>query len=121
MSSNERAAGPESAEQLNIDVREQVVTVAGALDLATAHRLQVCIEGLHTDPDQRLQIDLSGINFCDSTGISTLIWAYNTLGGTDRPVLIHPSKHLAQLLAITGLHHLIAGEPSPENLQPALG
>jgi anti-sigma B factor antagonist len=122
MPPNEWAAGPElSTDHLRIEVREHVVTVAGPLDLATAPQLRACIERRHADPHQRLQIDLSGITFCDSTGLSTLIWAYNTLGGVDWPVLIHPSKHLTQLLAITGLHHLIASEPGPDSLEPALG
>src|ERR1700677_2220817 len=62
-----------SAELLNGE-GPAVVKLIGELDVSTAPQLEACLEGLGADgPDVRL--DLSGLSFCDSSGISALVTA----------------------------------------------
>ncbi|MGH3522518.1 MAG: STAS domain-containing protein [Mycobacterium sp.] len=97
-----------AAAELSIGVQGSVIVLSGELELATATRLQATVEdlrGSHRD----LRIDGSGLTFCDSTGIRTLIWAHNTLSAGGEPVLINPSRHLAALITLTGLGPLLLG------------
>lgn len=71
--------------------------VSGALDLDTAPQLRSAVER-HALPDRPVVVDLSGITFCDSTGLSSLIWAHH-----HDAVLANPSVHLQRLLSLTGL------------------
>lgn len=91
---------------LSLHLQGRVLYAAGELDLATAPTLQATIEEVH-GRHPGLRIDAAGITFCDSTGIGTLIWAHNTLSRDGRPVLINPSRHLAQLITLTGLDHIL--------------
>lgn len=105
MSSNE--------DKLSIQVQNgALIVVAGELDLATAPQLQSTAERLHTEDNRDLCIDLSGITFCDSTGLGILIWAHNTLSAAGRLVLVNPSRHLQQLITLTGLEHLLQPRPT---------
>jgi anti-sigma B factor antagonist len=60
---------------LGIDRRPGVVTiaVAGEVDLATSDQLDGAIIQAIADADKNVMIELSGLNFCDSTGIRALV------------------------------------------------
>ncbi|GAA3140352.1 STAS domain-containing protein [Planomonospora alba] len=53
-----------------------VLTVAGDLDHHTVPRLRAALDDLTLAPGAGLVIDLSGLTFCDSTGISALVSAH---------------------------------------------
>ncbi|MGK5641714.1 STAS domain-containing protein [Streptomyces sp. URMC 126] len=52
-----------------------VLHVAGDLDYERAPALRRQVAGLALRPDQCLVVDLSGLEFCDSTGITALLAA----------------------------------------------
>lgn len=107
-------AGTEDSgtDRMVLSVRDDgLIAVTGELDLDTAPDLQACIERLHSQQTAPIRIDLSGITMCDSTGISTLIWAHNLLAATTPQPLVNPTTRLARKLAVTGLQHLLDGPP----------
>ena len=57
----------------------RVLEVFGELDLATAPRLCVLIDAARTHRVKRLMIDLTGVDFCDSTGLRALMGASTEL------------------------------------------
>jgi len=89
------------------DAGVHVVAVKGELDLATAPDL--CAR-LDADRSRRLLVDLSGLEFCDSTGLRALLGAASevrTHGG--RFVLVcPPTGEVARLLRMTGAGEWLA-------------
>ncbi|MFH8336408.1 STAS domain-containing protein [Streptomyces sp. AM6-12] len=54
-----------------------VLEVTGELDHHTAPRLTWALEDLTLAPRTLLVIDLSGVSYCDSTGITVLVTAFH--------------------------------------------
>ena len=81
-----------------------VVTLRGELDLASAPELQACLETVLDRGAQVVVIDLDGLGFCDSTGISALVRAVNRArSGGRRLVLRSPRPGVRRVLEITGV------------------
>lgn len=62
-----------------------VITVAGELDLATSPTLQQACTAATERKPETLRIDMTGVTFLDSTGISVLVQTHKQLdaqGGT---------------------------------------
>lgn len=90
----------------------ETVVFKGDLDLATAGALRDAIQERRTDGLSHLTVDLTGVGFMDSVGISLLVATYNRL--TDEGVkmrLIVPHR-LYALLELTGLTDLLNPEES---------
>ncbi len=80
-----------------------LITVQGEIDSNSVADLDAVLGGLHLD-DSRVLIDMSGVEFMDSSGVSTLI--QNTLrlekvGGSLR--IINPSRPVHRVLEISGV------------------
>ncbi|MFF9488483.1 STAS domain-containing protein [Streptomyces sp. NPDC014676] len=54
-----------------------VLEISGDLDYTTAGELRALITALTLQPGQRLVLDLAGLEFCDSSGITAMITARN--------------------------------------------
>ncbi|MFC5748843.1 STAS domain-containing protein [Actinomadura rugatobispora] len=94
--------------ELNVSTASQgghaVVTATGELDLYTAPRLQTALAGLLREQLDRVVVDMSGIDFCDSTGMNVLLSAFKRLkerGGTLE--LAAPRPAVRRILQVTGL------------------
>ena len=76
---DQRETRPIRAGELEITEREQggvrVIHVAGELDLSTAPALCLRLESARHVADARVLVDLSHLEFCDSTGLRALILA----------------------------------------------
>jgi anti-anti-sigma factor len=64
--------------QLAVDVHQEadrlVIGMEGELDVATVQRaFDVAIAALQASPDGRVDVDLSDVAFCDSTGMQMLL------------------------------------------------
>jgi anti-anti-sigma factor len=85
---------------LQLDTSEQrgraVLTVRGELDLATAPLLQEQIDALAEAPI----VDLTGVDFVDSTGLRVLITAHDTCGGLPLVVRDGPVTRLFDLTGV---------------------
>ncbi len=81
-----------------------VVSVYGEVDLYTAPRLQTELAALVRDGVSRLVVDMSGVEFCDSTGMNVLLSAMKRLrehGGSLE--LAAPRSAVRRILQVTGL------------------
>lgn len=81
-----------------------VVTASGEIDLHTAPRLQTQLSDLQRDGAEQLIVDLSGVEFCDSTGVNVLLAALrrsHEVGGS--LCLVSPQHAVRKVLGITGL------------------
>ncbi|RFU40988.1 anti-sigma factor antagonist [Actinomadura logoneensis] len=94
--------------ELNVSTASQgghaVVTATGELDLYTAPRLQAALAGLLRDQADRITVDMSGVEFCDSTGMNVLLSAMKRLkeqGGSLE--LAAPRPAVKRILQVTGL------------------
>ena len=54
-----------------------MVNLRGQLDLDSAPALTDALDGLYRDGVNRIVVDLSGVSFCDSTGLSSLVVGYH--------------------------------------------
>jgi anti-sigma B factor antagonist len=94
--------------ELNVSTASQgghaVVTATGELDLYTAPRLQAALAGLLREQVTRIVVDMSGVEFCDSTGMNVLLSAMKRLkeqGGSLE--LAAPRPAVRRILQVTGL------------------
>ena len=94
--------------ELSISVQrtptEVVVGLTGEIDLSTAPRLSNTIAELLAEAPARVVLDMSGVTFCDSQGLGTLVvlsrkatLAHSCL------VLTNVGDFLLRVLDITGL------------------
>ena len=80
--------------------------VAGEIDLYTAPRLHSELAAIISSaaPASRVTVDMSGVDFCDSTGMNVLLTSLRQ--ATDRDVefgLAAPRPAVKKILQVTGL------------------
>jgi len=82
-----------------------IVALSGEIDLYTAPRLQSQLAAaLRADHPVRLVVDMSGVDFCDSTGMNVLLAAQRAAreqGGNVE--LSGPRPAVRKILQVTGL------------------
>ncbi|CAL9487638.1 hypothetical protein SUDANB176_03181 [Streptomyces sp. enrichment culture] len=99
------------------DTDRYLVTVQGALDLHTAHRLADTLQPLLLTDGHSVLLDLSGVAFLDSTGLTCLIAAYRTARTNGaRLALIAPSERVRHMLALTGVDQVLRSYPTPDSV-----
>ena len=96
----------------------KVIHVAGELDIATAPRLCARLDATRTGRRPRLLVDLTDVDFCDSTGLRALLGAASEVRahGGRFAIVCPPSGDVARLLEIVG-----AGEWMAIHADPASG
>src|ERR1035438_8100491 len=81
------------------------MSVAGEIDLYTAPKLHAELTAaLVAGAPLRLVVDMTGVEFCDSTGMNVLLAAHRRAreGGGDLQ-LSHPRPAIRNVLQVTGL------------------
>ena len=83
---------------------EAVVSLTGEIDLSTAPRLSTVVTELLSDAPARVVLDMSGVTFCDSQGLGTLV-VLSRKADLARSclVLVNVGDFLLRVLDITGL------------------
>ncbi len=94
-----------------------VISVSGELDLASSPALEEELERVANSEASLVVVDLSELEFMDSTGLSVLVRAHQRAAeGTQRFGLINGSQQVQRLLSLTGVaDRLVLAEP-PEGL-----
>jgi anti-sigma B factor antagonist len=95
-----------------------VVKLLGELDLSTAPQLEACLKGLGAD----VRLDLSGLSFCDSSGISAMVTASKRVrkqGG--HLSIVSPQPAVRSVLEITGLLDYLSAPQSEEAIDGQVG
>jgi anti-sigma B factor antagonist len=110
-------AAPSTSQLLAIETVDgpvPVVRASGELDLSTIGRLCRAIQDAGST--RGVMIDLSGLEFCDSTGLRALLSAVReveVLGGK-AAVAVTPGGPFDRLLQLTGLGEFLHTADSPE-------
>ncbi|MFD7712588.1 STAS domain-containing protein [Streptomyces sp. NPDC059785] len=89
-----------------------VLEVAGDLDYDTAADLRRAVESLALTAGRLLVLDLGGLDFCDSSGLTALIVARNhALAAQADIALAAVPANTARVLGIVGLDQVFAIHP----------
>lgn len=89
-----------------------VLEIVGDLDHATAGQLRELLATLTLRPGQRLVLDLAGMEFCDSSGITALIAAHNRAqAARARVVLVRVPERTSRVLRVVGLDQIFDLHP----------
>ncbi len=109
---------------LTITIRDAttgpVLELAGDLDYDQAPRLRQALETLAMQPAQRLVMDLTGIQFCDSSGITVLIVARNLAVAARADIaLAGVPDNTLRILRIVGLDQIFPLHPDVDSAMAA--
>ncbi|MFD5476851.1 STAS domain-containing protein [Streptomyces hawaiiensis] len=89
-----------------------VLHVAGDLDFARAPVLRGRLDRLSLSPGRCLVLDLSGLEFCDSSGITALLAArQHALAADADAVLAAVPANLLRVLTLVGLDQVFTLRP----------
>ncbi|MET7682115.1 STAS domain-containing protein [Streptomyces sp. NPDC005423] len=92
-----------------------VIELAGDLDHDSAPRVRAVLPGLVIAPGGQLVVDLAGLTFCDSSGITVLIAARNrALEAEASIVLSAVPDRVSRIFRIVGLEQIFPTHPTAE-------
>ncbi|MGW4384071.1 STAS domain-containing protein [Kitasatospora sp. NPDC004531] len=86
-----------------------VVQVAGEVDISGVSALRERLQRLVTEGCLRMVVDISRVDFCDSTGFAVLVATRRMLssrGGRLRLVLPGPETHTRKILQLFGIQRI---------------
>jgi len=90
-----------------------VLHLRGEFDLVTAPQILGSVEEHLAAPTGELVMDLRGLSFIDSSGLSALIRMNQRLAGAGRGFSIVPPPHnVAKVFQITGLDQVLPLQPA---------
>lgn len=100
-----------------------VLTVTGEIDMATVPQLRAAVETPLNRTDPHLILDLTGVSFCDSTGLGLLVATRRRLPAGAPLRLVGVQPLVARVFQLTGLTAVfpmfgtvsdaMAGSPEP--------
>jgi anti-sigma B factor antagonist len=77
------------------------VVVTGEIDASNAGRLRQAIVDAAIGHDGKLEVDLSGVTFMDSTGLRAIADASRAVEPSSPLVLCNVPRHVQRIMAIT--------------------
>jgi anti-sigma B factor antagonist len=93
------------------DAQGVAVTLDGELDLETAQELDRQLAGIDVTEVTRLLIDLRGVSFMDSTGLSSIVRAHRFAESNGHTlVLRRGSNQVRRLFTLTGMDERLVFE-----------
>jgi anti-anti-sigma factor len=91
-----------------------VLTVAGDLDYTSAHLLRAAVGALALEPGQQLTLELSGLAFSDSSGITALLAARNRVHAQAAEIVLsNVPPTTVRVLGLLGLEEVFRTSPAP--------
>jgi anti-sigma B factor antagonist len=85
-----------------------IVDVAGEVDVHTAPELDAVISSLIAEGNPRVIVDLSSVEFLDSTGLGVLVKALKRVRETDGSLdVVASADRITKVFRITGLDAVI--------------
>ncbi|MGW7052306.1 STAS domain-containing protein [Streptomyces sp. NPDC054887] len=92
-----------------------VLAITGEFDYTNAATLRELLTTLTVRPGQRLVLDLAGMKFCDSSGITALIAARNHVHAAQADIaLAAVPDHTLRILRIVGLDQIFPLYPDAD-------
>jgi len=109
--------------QLDTHGRVLIAQLEGELDHHRAERLRPQLDlAYEKSPCKHLVLDMSGINFMDSSGIGVIIGRYkNTEKRGGQLVLANMNEHITKLYEISGLAKIVSRAASVEDAIELVG
>ncbi len=104
--------------EVNATDEATIIHVRGEIDMSTAGRLRDAIEP-HMGPEQTIILDLSGVEFMDSSCLAVLVQARGRLtenGGS--LVLRNPSSSAHRVLTVGGATDLLEADARNHDSDP---
>ncbi|MEV4614968.1 STAS domain-containing protein [Kitasatospora sp. NPDC049258] len=99
-----------------------VLSLTGELDYHTAPRLCRTVEKLSLDAATPLVLEVSSLLFCDSIGVTALLFAYRHALAASAPFAVAGAgKDLAQIFEITGIDRLFDLHEDVDRALAAIG
>jgi anti-sigma B factor antagonist len=100
-----------------------VISVAGELDIATAPQLCARLDASRAGRNPRMLVDLTKVEFCDSTGLRALLGAASEVRahGGRFAMVCPPDGDVARLLEVVGAGEWLAIHGDAESGIAALG
>lgn len=85
------------------------VILSGELDEHSAYQTRIGLDDIFSKPNfNQVIIDLSELEFMDSTGIGVLVGRYKKLKEKSIPIFIcNPSTHAERIFKMTGLYEIM--------------
>lgn len=98
-----------------VEQPDQVTVVAaGEVDLDTCAVLHRAVEGALKREPATMVVDLQGVTFMSSEGLSELVWAMNHADRAGTHLVIIPSSMVYRILAVTGLVAVLDIQNAPQ-------
>jgi anti-anti-sigma factor len=99
---------PEFTSRTTFEEGQAVVAVCGELDLSTVSQLSRSLAPLIEAHPHELTLDLAGLGFIDSTGLSLIVRTSKQLREHEGTLaLAHPTPPVRRVLEIVGLDQLL--------------
>jgi anti-sigma B factor antagonist len=93
-----------------------VLEVGGEIDVYTAEKLRGRLRDIVNSGEQHVVVDLTKVEFLDSTGLGVLVGAHRRLRARDGSLdLVCPHERLLKIFRITGLDKVFAIHASVED------
>ncbi len=88
-----------------------MLALFGELDVVTAPQLKQVLDEVLGQPYARVMLDLNGLDFVDSAGVSVLIRAKQRADSEGQTVVLRrPTEQLERVFAVVGLADWLAVE-----------
>ena len=119
-------SAPYGGDPFSVQERDEagvrVIAVAGELDIATAPDLCARLDASRSTRRPRLLVDLTAVDFCDSTGLRALLGAASEVRahGGRFAIVCPPTGEVARLLEIVGAGEWMAIHTDPDSGLAAL-
>jgi anti-sigma B factor antagonist len=95
----------------------ELITIRGELDLASGPQLQEALDRISPEETEVVIIDLRGLEFMDSTGLSIIVRAHQRLAAEGCELgLVRGSPQVQRLLELTGVAERLRLAGAPEEL-----
>jgi anti-sigma B factor antagonist len=97
--------------------RATIIGMSGELDLASSPALQEELDRVAASDSEMLIIDLRGLDFMDSTGLSVLVRAHQRAEEQGRRLaMVRGPQQVQRLLSLTGVADRLTLVDRPEEL-----
>ena len=101
----------------------RLIEAFGELDLATAPKLCLALDAARIHRVRRVVVDLTGVDFCDSTGLRALLGASTELrvSGGVLAVCCLPGGSVARLFELVGARETLRAFDTPAEALASVG